>query len=153
VAGLQRALELAYRYLGHRDRTAAELLQHLVGKDVDPETAEQAVAELQRLDYVDDARFARLFAEDRRGLDAWGSQRIELRLRELGVAAEHIAAAVGTRDREQELDAAVAVLRSKLRAAPESDRERERALGLLVRRGYELELAHDAVREVARARL
>ncbi len=33
---------------------------------------------------------------------------------------------------------------------PADQRERERALGLLVRRGYELELAYDAVRAFER---
>ena len=33
---------------------------------------------------------------------------------------------------------------------PDSDRERDRALGLLARRGYELELAYDAVRAFER---
>ena len=34
--------------------------------------------------YLDDAAFARRFAEDRRNLDGWGSERIERRLAELG---------------------------------------------------------------------
>jgi regulatory protein len=29
---------------------------------------------------------------------------------------------------------------------PETDRDRDRALGFLVRKGYELELAYDAIR-------
>ena len=33
---------------------------------------------------------------------------------------------------------------------PQSDRERERALGMLVRKGYDLELAYDAVRAFER---
>jgi regulatory protein len=37
-----------------------------------------------------------------------------------------------------------------VRSAPRTDRERERALGLLARRGYELELAYDAVRAFER---
>lgn len=150
---LQRALELGYRHLGRRDRTAAELRRHLHAKDVDEETAGRAIAELERQGYVDDVRFAVRFAEDRRTLDGWGSERIERRLCDLGVEREKVAAAVGERDREGELEAAVALLQRRFRQPPEDDRERDRALGLLVRRGYELELAHDAIRAVARSRL
>ena len=53
-------------------------------------------------------------------------------------------------DGHDELAAALAVLRRRVRRPPQSDRDRERALGLLARRGYELELAYDAVRAFER---
>jgi regulatory protein len=33
---------------------------------------------------------------------------------------------------------------------PDTDRDRDRALGMLVRKGYELDLAYDAVRALGR---
>ena len=45
--------------------------------------------------YVDDARYAERFAEDRRRLDGWGAERIEQRLRALGVEPDVAAAAAG----------------------------------------------------------
>ena len=146
---LDGVLQRAYRYLGHRDRTSDEVRRYLVGKGATDELAEAAVQELQSQGYVDDARFARQFAEDRRHLDAWGNERIERRLRDLGVAREHVAAALA-QTAEGELDAAVELLRRRFPAPPESDRDRDRALGLLVRRGYALELAYDAIRTHAR---
>ncbi len=50
---------------------------------------------------------------------------------------------------EEELDAAVALLRRRLAEAPATDRELQRALGLLVRKGFELDLAYDAVRALS----
>ena len=147
---LETALQRAYRYLGHRDRTVAEVRRHLLGKGVPDDVADAAIAELAELGYLDDARFAAQFADDRRRLDAWGSDRIERRLRELGVDRELIAAALAGQDGAGELEAAVALLRRRFPAVPESDRERDRALGLLVRRGYELELAYDAIRALGR---
>ena len=141
----ERALELAFGHLGKRDRTAEELRRYLAGKDVGERAAEAAIAEAARMGYVDDARYARVFAEDRRNLDGWGPGRIERRLLALGVDPEHIAAAVGTRDGADELAAALDLLRRRCREAPASERERERALGILVRKGYDLELAYDAV--------
>jgi regulatory protein len=151
VDHLQRALDLAYRYLGHRDRTVAEVRRHLEVKRVEPATIDAAVAELHEQGYLDDARFAQRFAEDRRALDAWGADRIERKLRDAGVAAEHIEAALATRRADEERDAAIELLRRRLSTPPRDDRSRERALGLLVRRGYDLELAYDAVRAFERA--
>ena len=140
-AQLQDALDLSFTFLGHRDRTVAEVRRHLERKRVEPAGIDGAIDELRRQGYLDDARFARRFAADRRRLDAWGAERIERRLVALGVEPSIAAAASGDAEGHDELGAAVAFLRS----APRTDRERERALGLLVRRGYELELAYDAV--------
>ena len=147
---LEHALDVAYRYLGHRDRTVAEVRRRLEAEQVQPAVLDEAVAELERQGYLDDARYARRFAEDRRTLDAWGAERIERRLLAVGVDAALIAAALDERDADEELEAALAVLRRRFPRAPSDDRERERALGMLVRKGYELELAYDAVRAFER---
>jgi len=118
---------------------------------VEPATVDAAVAELHEQGYLDDARFAKRFAEDRRALDAWGAERIERKLRDVGVAPEHIAAALSSQSTDDERAAAIALLRRRLGAPPHDDRSRERALGLLVRRGYDLDLAYDAVRAFERA--
>src|SRR4051794_31734000 len=93
-ARLQHALDLSYRYLGYRDRTVLEVRRHLESKRVEPDTIEQTVQELLDQGYLDDARFARRFAEDRRTLDQWGNERIERKLLTSGVDAALIAAAL-----------------------------------------------------------
>jgi len=151
VARLERARALAWRALDRRDRTELELRGILAEKRVAPEESDVVLGELLAGGYVDDAAYALRFADDRRRLDAWGGERIARRLRSLGVAAEHVAAAVGEQDHEGELEAAIALLRRRVPAVPETARERDRALGMLVRKGYGLELAHDALRRYAGA--
>jgi regulatory protein len=151
-AGLERALAVAYRYLNQRERTETEVRARLERADgVERSDAEQAIAILLEQGYLDDARFARQFAEDRRRLDGWGAERIERRLHALGIDAELIAAAVAEQDSGAELDAALALLRRRFPDPPATPRDCERALGVLVRKGYELELAHDALRRHAGA--
>jgi regulatory protein len=150
AAQLEQALGIAWRHLNRRDRTVAEMRKHLDKREVEPQTAEQAITELTEGGYLDDARFAQRFAEDRRTLDAWGSERIFRRLQELGVDRDLIVAAADDRDAEDELAAALELLRAR-RPGPMSDpREHQRALGLLVRRGYHLDLAGDAIRAYRR---
>jgi regulatory protein len=125
--------------------------RHLESKEVDEASIQTAVQALARQGYLDDGRYARTFAEDRRRLDDWGPERIERKLLGLGVDGELVSAAVAARDAAGELDAAVALLRRRLGdAIPATERERERALGMLARKGYDLELAYDAVRALAR---
>jgi regulatory protein len=147
---LQHALDVAYRYLGHRDRTVAEVRRRLEAEQVQTAVLDEAIAALERQGYLDDARYAHRFAEDRRTIDAWGAERIERRLLAVGVEPGLITAALDERDAGEELEAALAVLRRRFPRAPSDDRDRERALGVLVRKGYDLELAYDAVRAFER---
>jgi regulatory protein len=146
---LQHARDLAWRALNRRDHTVAEIVAVLARKRVEPAVIDAVVGELCEQGYLDDARFAQRFAEDRRRLDDWGAERIERRLRALGVDPELVAAAVGCQGADEELEAAVALLRRRFPDPPATPRDCERALGLLVRKGYELELAHDAIRRHA----
>lgn len=153
-AALQHARDVAWRSLNQRDRTEAELRGKLADKRVEPGLIEHVIAELREGAYVDDARYAQRFAEDRRRLDAWGADRIERRLRTLGVDPEHVAAALAGQDGEEELEAALTLLERRFpRPAdgswPASPRDRDRAFGVLVRKGYEPELADDALRRHA----
>jgi regulatory protein len=145
-ARLQDALDAAYRYLSHRERTVQEVRRQLERRRVEPATIDAAIEALIESGYLDDAGYARRFAEDRRNLDAWGADRIARKLLAVGVAEEYVEAAVAAQDGDTELAAAIAVLERRLRVPPADDRDRNRALGLLVRRGYDLELAHTAIR-------
>jgi regulatory protein len=143
---VERARSLAWKSLNRRDRTVDEVGGMLLGKRVEPAVADQVVTELIELGYLDDARYAERFAEDRRRLDSWGSERIARRLRELGVDPEKIEAAIAAQDPEDELAAALELLRRRCPVPPTTRVERDRALGILVRRGYAPELAFDALR-------
>ncbi|MDQ3740659.1 MAG: RecX family transcriptional regulator [Actinomycetota bacterium] len=147
---MPEAVDAAFRFLGRRDRTVAEVRRHLLKKGVEEPEVDAAIAELAEQGYLDDARYAQRFAEDRVTLDGWGSDRIERKLLELGVEREHVAVALRGRDVGTELDAAVALLARRWREPPATDRDRERALGFLVRKGYDLEVAYDAIREHGR---
>jgi regulatory protein len=148
---LDDALGHCYRALGRRDQTCAQLERLLRRRGVEEEVAARALTELRRLGAVDDARYARNFVHDRRELDGWGAERIRERLEAVGVEREVIEAAVGEAG-ESELEAAVALLGRRLSEPPADERERARAFGLLVRKGYESELAYEAVRRFERSR-
>jgi regulatory protein len=142
----QRAVDLSYRALGRRERTVAELKAYLEGKKVEPDAIGHAVAELKQGGFLDDRRFAERYADDKRTLERWGSERIERELKRRGVPDDIAEAVLGSHDRENELESALTVLAERLPDPPADDRARDRAWRLLVRKGYEPELAYDAVR-------
>ncbi len=146
-----RALALAYAYLNRRERTTSEVRGHLSGKGFDTAAIEEALTELVEQGTLDDTRFARLFTADKRELERWGTERIRRTLLGRGLDPETISAALLDDDGDEgrsfagELGRALELLRRRFPSPPESRRDRDRALGMLVRKGYELELALDAL--------
>lgn len=147
----ERAIDLAYKAVARRDLTVAELRSRLERKNVPPEAIDDAVAELEETGFLDDARYARQFAEDKRELEQWGAERITRDLHRRGIAPHLIDAATSTHSRDSELRTALLLLEQRYPAAPRDDRERDRAWQMLVRRGYAHEIAYDAIRAWERA--
>jgi regulatory protein len=157
-ARLERGLAAAYRYLNRRERTQAEMRAHLEAKGVEATVLEEVIETLVDEGLLDDARYARMFTEDKRELEGWGSERIRRTLRARGVEREEIEAALrtgsarpGSEDAEGrcgdsgEVERAVALLRRRFPIPPDGGRERERALGVLLRKGYDSEVALEAL--------
>jgi regulatory protein len=150
-----RALELAYRYLGRRERTVHELRSYLTGHDLEADAVEPAIRELIETGYLDDGRYARLFTEDKRRLEQWGSERIRRALLHRGIDADLVEVALRSDDSESgsaasELERAVGLLRQRFPVPPREHRDHRRALAVLVRRGYAPELALDAITAYSR---
>ena len=154
---LQRALDLGYSYLNCRERTVSEVRAQLERKGVTPELIDAALQTFAEQGFLDDERFAQLFVSDKRELEQWGNERIrrgllargvdrELAERALAPAAPGVA---GDND-PTELERALELLRRRFPAPPRDRRERDRALGILLRKGYESELALDALSAHAR---
>ena len=141
-----RAIDLAYKALAARERTVAELRTFLERKRIEPRAIDSAVEELSASGFLDDERYAHRFADDKRTLELWGSERIARDLQRRGVAPQLVEAACATRSHADELDSALVLLAERVPQDPGSDRERDRAWRLLVRRGYQPELAYEAVR-------
>ena len=151
---LQHALALAYRYLNRRERTTTEVRRHLERKAVDATSCEWALEVLTEEGSVGDARFARLFVQDKRELEGWGRERIRQGLLARGVDRELVEEALSEPapiEEATELDRAVALLSRRFQVPPCERRERDRALGLLIRKGYDPDLALDALVAYARS--
>lgn len=141
---------------------------HLGRAGATAEDVDRAVATLVEQGCLDDERFARLFVQDKRALEEWGNDRIRRALLARGVDSDLIEdgltenhAGAGTdrdgagSDRDGasadgEMERALALLRRRF-PSPEGDRrERERALGVLLRKGYDTDLALEAITAHAR---
>ena len=153
---LQKGLALSYAYLNRRERSEAELGDYLERKGIDDGIAARCLQELVELGYVDDRRYALMFVHDKRELEGWGSERIRRGLVERGIDRDTIETALSEHEAEwsageSELDRAVALLARRFPEPPRERRDRDRALGALIRKGFDSELALDALAAYARS--
>lgn len=147
MAEQKEPFELALQALSHRERTTGELVAWLAEREVSPEEIEDVCERLVAAEVLDDAIFARRFAEDKRELRGWGPERIRQALADRGVDRADIDAALAPDGFGEQLGRAVTLLERRGEALVD-ERSRARALAYLARRGYEPELAYEAVRNV-----
>ncbi len=146
----QRAIELAFALLTRREYSAAQLRERLAKRGCEPPEIAGALAELGRQGFVDDRRYAKLYAEDKRRLQGWGARRIRMELGRAGIAREVIDELFA--DQEAELDAPSeheVALRLLQRKQPDlgDPKARQRAAAMLARRGISSPVVFAALRE------
>jgi regulatory protein len=143
-------LSLALKALDRKERTIAEMGSWLRARGVDEADVEEVVDRLVSTGVLDDTRYAQRYAEDKRELKRWGSERIRAALLDRGIGEQDIAEALAPGGGEVEIEQAVQLLRERGETLADA-LERQRALGALARRGYDAETAYEAIRRARRA--
>jgi regulatory protein len=142
------AFEAALAALDRKERTAHELALWLKRRDFDLEEIEAALRRMFEAGVLDDERFARRFAEDKRELSGWGAERIREALAARGVESSTVEAVLAADSYGDQLERAREILIRRGRPLAGSA-DRQRALDYLTRRGYEYEIAYEAVRSLS----
>jgi regulatory protein len=138
------ALESALRLLAYRPRSERELRDRLARKGYRRAVIDQTLSRLQELGYLDDAAFARFWAETRQSLRPRSGRLLAVELRRLGVTKE--TAEEATADISEE-DAAYQAAGARLRVLRglEYPRFRERLGRFLTRRGFTYDVARRTI--------
>jgi regulatory protein len=139
---------LAAQALRQKERSRSELGAWLRKRGFDEAEVEDTLLHLEEIGELDDARFARRYAEDKRELRGWGAERIREALAARGVGSAEIEAVISDAG-EDELTRAVDLL-ARRGDQLDSDAARNRALAFLTRRGYPYELAYEAIHAIER---
>ncbi len=139
------AFARAVEALAHKERTAAELGAWLAERGYPLTEIEDAVDRLIAAGALDDERFAQRFAADKRELRGWGPDRIRAALVRRGLAPGLIDAALAGEGDAEQLERAIGLLERRARPATDEP-SRASALAYLARRGYDSDLAYEAVR-------
>lgn len=142
------AFEAALGALDRKERTAHELALWLKGRGFAMDEIEAALRRLFETEVLDDERFARRYAEDKRELSGWGPERIREALLDRGVPIDTIESVLALDSHGDQLDRAREILIRRARPL-DDEADRQRALEYLARRGYDYEIAYQAVRSAS----
>jgi regulatory protein len=125
------------RYLARREHSRAELHSKLLPHVQEGENLEAVLDELEKRNWLSDARAATLFVDTKRG--RFGTQRIAHELRQKGIPENLIADAM-PQLKETELDAARDVWQRKFGVQPQDSKEKAKQIRFLQSRGFSMEV-------------
>ena len=144
-----KAKAAALDYIAYQARTQTEVRRKLVRKGFSDTIADEAVARMHELGYLDDEAYARAYARGRLAGRGHGPQRIRTDLRRRGVAPKTIDAVLDDLVEADDLrETALRHGRKRwLRLASEEDerKRRKKLSDFLVRRGYDYDLIREIV--------
>ncbi|UDY25076.1 regulatory protein RecX [Nocardioides sp. Kera G14] len=132
-----------------RARSRKELADKLASKNVPGEIAVRLLDRFEEVGLVDDASFARMWAEGRQSGKKLARRAIAQELRRKGVDDEVAKEALDELDPDAEEQAARDLVQRKLRSMSRLDDvvKTRRLLGMLARKGYPSGLAMSVIRE------
>jgi regulatory protein len=140
VLDLAAAKQKAYRLLSMRPHSEKELEKKLREKGFPAVVIKEALEKLHDLKYLNDASFAVQWARNLAINKLWGDKKIFVNLREKGVEAELISAAVEEARREISEEEAIAFLIKKKASRKKLDildlKEKKRIFQSLMGRGF-----------------
>ena len=142
------AFEAALAALERKERTAREVAFLLERRGFAPAEIETAMRRLSATGVVDDEQFARRYSDDKRELSGWGAERIREALLARGVESSIVESVLAADSYGDQLDRAREILIRRARPL-DANGDRQRALAYLTRRGYDYDIAYEAVRQAA----
>jgi regulatory protein len=149
-----RARQVCLQLLTLAPRTRVQLADALRKRGIPDETADEVLSRFEDVGLIDDAAFARSWVESRHYSRGLAGRALSAELKQRGVAADEIRAAIDEQlGPDAEVRAARRLIDRKLestRGLPPEQRTR-RLAGLLARKGYPAGLAFRVIREALEA--
>lgn len=151
LSEIEKAKSDALKFLSARSRSTAELEKKLKRKRYSAMAIEETVAVLKRQGFLDDEKFAKLFANSLTYSRPTGKSKLKFDLKQKGVPADVIERTLGNLQDYDEAKMAEELVRKRLRlmsGVPEEAKKR-RLFGFLQRRGFASDVIFKALDRVS----
>jgi len=143
---MQQALDTALAFLSYRPRSESEVRRNLSSKKIPEPLIDEVLARLRASGLIDDAAFARYWAENRETFSPRGQRLLKAELRQKGISPDTIAETLEASEVD-ELSGAYRVAEKKARSLRNLDKRTfwQRLSAHLARRGFDYEVIHEVV--------
>ena len=153
TAPAEHARELALSILTRSPRSAADLRDRLISKEIEPEVADEVIERYLEVGLLDDESLSAAIARTRHAERGLAPRAIAQELRRKGFGEDHIRAALEplTPDVQEDTARDLAAKRWARDASAAPEARVRRTVSHLARKGYPASLAFALVRDLQRA--
>ena len=117
----EKALNAVARQCSRKEMCSNDIRKKLERWEVPAEAIEKIILFLQNHQFIDDTRYAKIYAEDKFHFNHWGKQKIFQMLKQKGIASDIIEEALKHITSEAYNESCVEILKQKYRAITETD--------------------------------
>ncbi len=144
---IEKATDIALRFLGYRPRSEAEIRKTLFQRGFNEDIIDKAISKLKEQGLIDDAAFARFWSENRENFSPRSSRLTRLELRQKGVSDETISQSISD---ETDGENAYRAAQSKVRRMTITDYAtyRQRLGEYLKRRGFNYGVINNTITKI-----
>lgn len=145
VYTVKEATQKLMRYCIYRERCHKEVEQKLSTFQLTPHEQQEVISNLLADNFLNEERFAKIFAYDKFNLKKWGKKRIQKELKYREISAYLIQKAMLEIDETEYLKTFHEVFNKKLHAINEKHplKIKKKLMDYMLRKGYEYELIYD----------
>lgn len=146
----EKALNKIAGQCSKKEYCTKEVREKLSGWELDEEAIDKIVAFLIHHKFVDDTRYARIYAEDKFRFNHWGKQKINMMLHQKGISSDIISEALAIIDKDHYDNSCMEILQQKLKNTTEPDPYKLRAklTRFALSRGFDYDIINKCVEEL-----
>ncbi len=141
--------EKARKFCAYRERCSTEVLQKLGTLGADKDLAEQILGSLMADGYIEDKRFASVFARSKFNQNHWGKIRIRLELQNRKIKPQDIQSALTDIEEDKYLQTLLSLTEKKIYELKGKENIKEKTAAYLMQKGFESELVWKTIKELA----
>jgi regulatory protein len=148
----ERALQSAFRFIGYRQRTEAEVVKKLEQLEFDSDIISTVMIELKEKRYVDDKEFASQWIELRSESKPRSKRFIQFELGKKGISGEIIEEALEKAPDDMVMAVKLGKKYLSRYSAIKDEEFRKKMIGVLSRRAFPYSVVNDALKELLNIR-
>lgn len=147
----KEALVKVANFCAYQERTQQEVRKRLSELEVIGDEAEEMIVWLIENNYLNEERFARIFAGSKFRQKRWGRLRIRQELKMRGVSEYCLKAGMSEIDDEDYIQTLAEILEKKSKEIKESNplKRKQKLVSYALSKGFESDLVFDLVKEIS----